>query len=252
MQSANDFIVYFTIIGKRLWVTILLLIVTLGVILSVSMTAEPIYRATVRLQVLATDRTDVSLFGEYRAISTVNEIQQAQNDFVRALKSGFVAWKTIAELNLEVGAVDLLDGLSTSLEGDFIVVTVESDDPGRAEDIANTQVANALEYYRNVRATPSRVLGVFVTEQLTSQRAEMLVAQRALLQFKQEHAIDSLQQETRAIQDMIRVLKLELDRAIIEQDRSGIFAKTYRAQQAKAEAKVNEIEQVERAMAARF
>ena len=246
MQVANDFLVYLNIIGKRLWLTILLFLVTIGVIASITLTAEPVYRATVRLQVLATDRSDVSLFSEYRSASTVAEIQQAQSDFVRALKSGFVAWQTVADLNLEIGALDLLADLNTAIEGDFIVVTVESDDPGRAEDIANTQVENALEYYRNVRATPSRVLGEFVDEQLFSAKEQMLEAENALLVFKQMNNLDSIQQETRALQDLIRSLKLERDRAVIERDRAAVFASIYRAKEQEADAKADEIDRIER------
>ncbi|MBM3187347.1 MAG: hypothetical protein FJZ90_01335 [Chloroflexi bacterium] len=247
MQSANDFLIYVNIIGKRLWLTVLLFLITIGVILSMTVTAKPVYRATVRLQVLATDRSDVSLFTDYRAGSTIAEIQQAQSDFSRALKSGFVAWKTIADLNLEIGALDLLDALDTAIEGDFIIVTVESDNPGRAEDIANTQVDNALEYYRNVRATPSRVLGEFVDEELVSARERMLAAERALLEFKQLNNLDSIQQETRALQDVVRTLKLERDRAVIERDRAAVFASVYRAQEVEAEAEAQKIEEAERA-----
>ena len=245
MQSAGDFLIYLNIIGRRLWLTILLLIVTVGVILSLSYTAKPVYRATVRLQVLAADPSDVSLFTEYRSSTTVTEIQQAQNDFIRALKNGFVAWRTIADLNLEVGALDLLAGLSTSIEGDFIVVTIEADDPGRAEGIATRQVNNALAYYREGRATPSRVLLEFVTEQLAAERKSMLDAENALFEFKRQHNIDSIQQETRALQDLIRTLQLERDRAEIEMERAKVFAAIYRAEQLKADQEADAIERME-------
>jgi len=232
---------YFIIVWKRLWLILLLLVVTEAVILTLSYTAKPVYRASVRLQVLATDRADVSLFTQYRSSSTVDEILQAQSDFTRALKSGFVAWKTIADLNLEIGALDLLAGLSTAAEGDFLIVTVESDDPGRAEDIANTQVDNALEYYRGVRATPSRVLREFVSGLLASEKENMLDAEKALLDFKQEHNLESIKQETTSLQDMLRSLKMERERALIEQERAAIFAQTYRAEQKKAADKADEI-----------
>jgi uncharacterized protein involved in exopolysaccharide biosynthesis len=232
---------YFNIIWKRLWLIVLLVVVTEAVILGLSYTAKPVYRASVRLQVLATDSADVSLFTQYRSSSTVDEIQQAQSDFARALKSGFVAWKTIADLNLEIGALDLLAGLSTAAEGDFLIVVVESDDPGRAEDIANTQVNNALEFYRGVRATPSRVLREFVSELLASEKKSMLDAEKALLDFKQKYNLESIKQETTSLQDMIRSLKLERERAVIEQERAAIFAQTYRAEQKKANDKAEEI-----------
>jgi uncharacterized protein involved in exopolysaccharide biosynthesis len=245
MQSANDFLVYFNIIFKRLWLIILLFVVTVGTILGISYTAEPVYRSTVRLQVLATDSSDVSLFSTTRGTIPVDEIQQAQNDFIRALKSGFVAWRTIAGLNLEVSASDLLDGLSTAVEGEFIIVTVQSDDPGRAEAIATNQVNYALEYYRSVRATPSRVLLEFVSELLATEQQKMVDAESALLEFKQAHSVDSISQETQALQDLIRTLMTDRDQARIEQDRADIFAKIYREEEAKATAKEKEAEALE-------
>jgi uncharacterized protein involved in exopolysaccharide biosynthesis len=245
MQAANDFWIYLNIIRKRLWLTILLFLVTIGVILSVSMTAKPVYRATVRLQVLATDSSDISLFGQYRTVNIASEIQQAQSDFNRALRSGFVAWKTVADLNLEIGALDLLSGLSIAIEGDFISVTVESDDPGRAEAIATTQVDNALAYYRQVRATTPRVLREFVSHQLVSSRQDMLEAEEAFLRYKSDHALDSIGQETAALQDLVRNLKLERDRAVIERDRADILVTIYRAEQTKANAQADAIELLE-------
>ena len=171
----------------------------------------------------------------------MDEITQAQNDFMRALKSGFVAWKTIADLNLEIGALDLLAGLSTAVEGDFLIVTVESDDPGRAEDIANKQVNNALESYRGVRATPSKVLREFVSELLASEKKNMLDAEKALLDFKQKHNLESIKQETTSLQDMLRSLKMERERAAMEQEKAAVFAETYRTEQKKANDKATEI-----------
>ena len=252
MESASDFLIYANIIGKRLWLTILLFVVTVGVILSVTYTAEPVYRATVRLQVLATDSSDVSLFTQYRTGNTLADIQQAQNDFMRALRSGFVAWQTIADLNLEVGALDLLDGLSIAVEGNFIVVTIQANDPGRAEDIANTQVDNALAYYRTVRATPSRVLREFVTEELIAERERTLAAEQALLEFKQKHNLDSIEIETRSLQDLIRILKLERDRAIIERDRADVFAQTYREEELRALDQADQIEETGRTLNEEF
>jgi len=242
MQSGSDFLAYFNIIFKRLWLIILLFVVTVGTILVISYTAKPVYSSTVRLQVLATDSSDVSLFSTSRGTIPADEIQQAQNDFIRALKSGFVAWKTIAALNLESSASELLEGLSAAIEGEFIIVTVQSDDPGRAEAIATNQVNYALEYYRSVRATPSRVLLEFVSDLLSTEQQKMVDAELALLSFKQEHSLDSINQETRAVQDLIRNLEQARDEARIEQDRAAIYAEIYRGEEAKALEKEKEIE----------
>jgi uncharacterized protein involved in exopolysaccharide biosynthesis len=244
MQAGSDFWNYVNVILKRLWLIVLLFLVTEGVILSLSYTADPVYRATVRLQVLAADSSDVSLFTQYRTSDFASEIQQAQSDFIRALNRGFVAWQTIADLNLEIGATDLLDNLSMAIEGDFIIVTVESDDPGRAEAVAMAQVNNALQYYRQVRATPSRVLREFVVEQLQAEEQNVRAAEQAVLAFKQRHNLDSIEQETHALQDLIRTLKLERDRTVIGRERNAIFADIYRAKEQEALAKVAEIEEL--------
>jgi len=241
MQSASDIWVYLSIIRKRLWLTVLLFLVTVGVILAITYTAKPRYRATVRLQVLATDSADVALFSSTKSTTTTEQVLQAQNDFIRALKSGFVAWQTIAELNLTVGANDLLSGLSTAVEGDFIVVTVESDDPGRAEGIATNQVNNALTYYRSVRATPARVFNEFAGGLLTEQKEAVATAEEALTTLKREHGLASLDQETESLQNLIRTLKLSRDQAEIERERANVMAQTYRAEQAKAQKLADEV-----------
>jgi uncharacterized protein involved in exopolysaccharide biosynthesis len=127
------------------------------------------------------------------------------------------------------------------VEGDFIVVTVESADPARAEAIAMTQVNNALEYYRNVRATPSKVLREFLSEELTSQKEKMADAEKALLAFKQEHSLDSIMQEARSLQDLIRGLKADREQELIAQKRANVGMELYLAQEEAARGKAAEI-----------
>lgn len=244
-SSAADFLTYFNIIWKRLWLTILLFLVTVGVILAISYTADPVYRATVRLQVLATDQSDVSLFTQYRATSTEADILQAQNDFIRLLKSGTVAWETIADLNLEIGALDLLAGLSTTTEGDFVIVTVESDDPGRAEDIATYQVNNAVAQYREGQARAAKALLEFTTVELEIEERNMLDAEKAILAFKHRNNLDSIELETHSLQDSIRALKLERERALIERDKADIYAKLYRQLEQDALDEIETINEIE-------
>ena len=244
MQAGQDFWVYINIIIKRLWLIVLMFLVTEGVIFALAETAEPVYRANVRLQVLAADSSDVALFTTVKSTNSIAEIQQAQNDFMRALKHGFVAWQTIADLNLEIGANDLLAGLSTAVEGDFVIVTIESDDPGRAEAIAMTQVNNALEYFREVRATPSQVLREFVAEELAEEKGNVEAAEAAMLAFKQRNNLDSIERETFSLQDMLRTLKLERDRMLIEEQKAAVYAKSYRDQQADAVAKMEAASEV--------
>lgn len=69
----------------------------------------------------------------------------------------------------------------------------------------------------------------------------MLKAEEAVLEFKRTHGLESVERETLALQEMVRSLKLERDRTVIELDRNDTFAQVYREQQQAAQAKANEI-----------
>jgi len=75
---------------------------------------------------------------------------------------------------------------------------------------------------------PSRVLLEFVSELLATEQQKMVDAESALLTFKQAHSLDSIKQETQALQDLVRKLEMDHDEAMIEQDRAAIVAKIHR------------------------
>ena len=172
-MDASEFLVYLNIIRKRLWLIILLFIVTVGTVFFLSKKEKPVYRASVRLQVVASEPQEVALFSEFRAGATSQQLINAQTDFIRSLQSGVVAWQTIADLNLGIGAYDLLKSLSISTEGPFITVIVEADDPAIAEALATTHVENALQYYRATRARPSTVIREFISGQLAMEEKQL-------------------------------------------------------------------------------
>ena len=214
-MGIGDFLIYLNIIRKRLWLIILLLIVTVSGIVFISATADPVYRASVRLQVVASEPQEVALFSSFRAGASATELATAQTDFIRALQSGIVAWQTIAELNLGIGAYDLLNDLSITTEGPFISVQVQASDPEVAESLAVRHVENALIYYRTTRARPSTVIRQFIGEQLQEEQEKMSNAKKALLDFKLAHNLESLDREVMAIQDMIRNLLSQRDQTIL-------------------------------------
>ena len=126
-----------------------------------------------------------------------------------------MAWQTIAELNLGIGAYDLLNDLSITTEGPFISVQVQASDPEVAESLAVRHVENALIYYRTTRARPSTVIRQFIGEQLQEEQEKMSNAKKALLDFKLAHNLESLDREVMAIQDMIRNLLSQRDQTIL-------------------------------------
>jgi len=224
---AAESVSYLRIIAKRWWLIALIFVVTTSVILFNSMTAQPVYRAFVRLQVIAAEPQEVSLFAQARPMGTQEEIVAVQVQFDAALRSAYVAWQTIHDLNLGIEAVDLLSGLTVSADGEFLNVTFISDNPMLVEAIATTHVENAFDYYAEIRAKPSTVALQFIQQQLTAEEKALATASSALLEFKIRHNVDSLPREISAIQDQLRQLRLERRKLVAEREKALAISALY-------------------------
>jgi uncharacterized protein involved in exopolysaccharide biosynthesis len=236
-MDAEEFLSYWRVIRKRLWLILLLLVATLGVILAMTLTAPPVYRATVKMQVVGSEPQQVSLFSTVYSGSVTDEIGAVQSEFSSALKNGVVAWRTIASLNLSIGAIDLLDRVSVSRDGDALYVTAQADTPQEAEAIVNEHVDQALTYYREYRALPAQVTLQFLSQAVTDAEVQLAGAQDALLKFKLENNLDSLARELSAYQDLIRSLTAQRDQSRVEELRTRQTAASYqvRAESARVE-----------------
>jgi uncharacterized protein involved in exopolysaccharide biosynthesis len=226
-METTDFLMYLRVIWKRAWLIALIMIMTVGVILISSLTAKPVYRATVRLQVIASESGEVALFSEFRSGPAAEEITAAQQDFISALRRPVVAWQTIADLNLGISAINILESLTVGTEEDFINVSYETDSPQDAEAIASKLVDNALTYYRSLRAKRATVLREFIAQELEGEEKGLAVAKEAVLQFKLQHNLDSLQRELQAYQDELRQMRFSRDMTAMQTEQSSREATLY-------------------------
>jgi uncharacterized protein involved in exopolysaccharide biosynthesis len=227
------------VIRKRLWLIALIFLVTMGVVFYTQLTAGEVYQAVVRLQVLAVEPGTVGLFSTFRAQATSDEIIATQNEFISVLQAGFVAWETVADLNLNISAAQLLDRITILRDADFINVVVQASTPQEAESIATTHVDNALAYYKTVRARPATTSKEFLTLQLDAERQQVAAARQKFLNFRLEHGLASVPLEVEAYQNLVRTMKTERDRAYIEAQRAQAVAEAYRkaAEEAEAQAR---------------
>jgi len=223
----SDILTYLRIIRKRFWLIALILVVTIGVILFNSSREKPVYRAYVKLQVIAPEPQEVSLFTPSRPVASREEIVTVQQQFDAALRSPYVAWQSIADLNLGISAAELLDGLTVFADGEFLHVTFVADNPMLVEAMATTQVENAFEYYAEARAKPSTVALQFIEQQLEIEEEDLAEAEAALLKFKIDHNVDSLPREITAIQDELRALRLERAKLVVECERAQAISDKY-------------------------
>ena len=222
-----EILTYFRIIRKRWWLIVLIFVVTTAVILLNSVTAKPVYRAFVKLQVIAPEPQEVSLFAEARPVGSREEIVAVEQQFDAALRSAYVAWQTIHDLNLSITAAELLDGLSVFADGEFLNVTFVADNPMLVESIATKHVENGFGYYAEIRSKPSTVALQFIQLELAEAEKVLTTAQGALLEFKVEHNVDSLPREITAIQDQLRDLRLERAKLVAEREKAQAISDQY-------------------------
>lgn len=230
-MDINEFITYFQVIKKRLWLILLLMVVTIAVIVAMVVAEPPVYRATVRLQVVTSDPL-------FSTVPSEEELIAARNDFAEALSAAHVAWQTIGELELGMDAIELLDRISVQTMDVFVTVNVEAATPELAFQIAETHVNKALEYYRNERARPARVFLSFLRDKLKEESQVLSEQNSKLLSFRLKNNILEPESEALAYQATIRNLELERDRTEISAIQAEAVAKDFlaKAEEAAAEA----------------
>ncbi|MCX7707433.1 MAG: Wzz/FepE/Etk N-terminal domain-containing protein [Anaerolineae bacterium] len=208
VSHKSDFGHQLAVFRKRLWMIVLLFAVTMVVILVQALSAPPVYRATVRLQVIPMESEQVALYGQPPVGANVDLTAFVFREVVR---SGSVAWRTIGQLGLSMNAEQLLRNISASQQNDFVTVTAEADSPQLAQAIVTAQVENALAQYRDDRMRPTSFVREFVEAQLAEAEQELAKTQATLESLELEHGFDSLERETAAYQDAIRNLRREQD-----------------------------------------
>jgi uncharacterized protein involved in exopolysaccharide biosynthesis len=238
-DSRNSFS-YLSIIAKRWWLFLLLPIITSVAIFIISGTSEPEYMAYERLQIIPGDPLQVSLFSRTPTLTTAQQIQSVHDDFYDVIRRSSVAWKTIADLNLNISAAELLERLNTQHVGEFITISVRMNTPEQARDVVSTLTQNAIDALRQMRVNPAEVTIQFLDEQVTAQRQTLTAAREALQKFQLEHEISDLPREIAAAQDVQRSLEAERDRLRTEAMRAQALADSYQAQANEAQRRADE------------
>ncbi len=226
-QSNQEVTSYFRIITRRWWLILLLPMVTAAVILALSGTTEPDFKAFTRLHILPVDPLEVSLFSQTRFTASAEQIQAVHDDFYDVIRLPSVAWKTIADLGLSLSAEELIERIDSQHQTDFITVSADMPTPELAQQVVVTQVENALVSYRNTRSKPSEISLAFIKSEAEVQEQKLGATQEALQQFQLENEISDLDRELVAYQDLRRSLQADRDRAVVEAGRNERLASEY-------------------------
>lgn len=220
-MGIRELIIYMQVI-KRRWKPIIgLFLGTMSTLAIISIVAPRVYIASARLQVVAPPPGAITLYGVFRSGGFRDEIAYTQNAFVEILRSTVVARRVLEATDISLGAEELQDGTEVAVESDFIKLTVTADGPDKAAQLANGLSTEALAYYGELLARSSEMSKEFISAQLDLARQELDRAQTALMQFKIENKIGSLDDDISQQTNLVRALNRSRDDAIA----SGDFAK---------------------------
>ena len=189
------------------------------------------YRTSLRLQTLALDDVDVTLFTrQQRRRRQLPGFALTQEAFSNIVQSPLVTWRTIDNLGLDLSADKVLSTLEVTASGEFVTVSYEGSTAQQAMDVLTTQVENALSNLNSIQARPDIAAGQFIESQLAKQSKTLTAAQDALLKFQLEHTVGDVDREINAMQDVLRglqndrdVAKIEASRAEALADQNGLF-----------------------------
>jgi uncharacterized protein involved in exopolysaccharide biosynthesis len=204
------------IIRRWLWLIVTVVVLTELALWLGMRSAEPVYTATLSLQISTPQREEVAAYDEYRSISLRDEITVATNNFVELLRSDEIRQRTISQL-----ALDDKDGLYTIAaeqvrDADFVNVAVEARTPSLAAEIANTHVGIAVAYYGELRAKSTNAEKDLFAQQLRVAEKEFNAAEKALADFRTKNGIFSLESQTSTQQRLLEQLQLERDQRLLE------------------------------------
>jgi uncharacterized protein involved in exopolysaccharide biosynthesis len=210
------------VVRRWLWLIIAVVVVTELALWLGMRSAEPVYAATVKLQLSTPQREEVSAFDQYASISLRDEITVAINNFIDLVQSDEVYKRTISQLGLEGKDALYTVAAARATDADFVTVTVQARTPSLAADIANAHVATAISYYGELRAQSTKADENLFIEQLRIAEKDFRDAESALSDFRTKNGIYSLESQMSTQQKLLEQLQLEHDQAVLNQSATAI------------------------------
>ena len=224
-MGIREFIRYAQVIRRRWKPLVGLFLGTMVTLLALYVLAPRAYVASSRLQVISPPPSAITLYEGYRTSAFRDEVAFTQNTFIEILKGRTVAHRTLRAIDpsldgakLEERIDDLQERTEVVVESDFIELTVTGDAPEETAQLVNELSNVALAYYGELLAQSSGASREFISAQLEVARQELDRAQMALMQFKIENKIGSLNDGINQQTSFIRSLRLSRDDAMASND----------------------------------
>jgi uncharacterized protein involved in exopolysaccharide biosynthesis len=183
------------ILWRHKWLMLSIIFVTMLAVPLRILTARGEYTGSAKILVTGPEKTHVDIFGSFRTMSEEEEINIARNNFVDVLRSDETRRRVIVSLALPETLHDYRLQVSVSRETNFLTVHVTTFDGQWAAQIANEHVAQARQYFGEIRAQPAALAKLALAAQISEASTQLNQAEQALVNFKNEHIITSIAAE---------------------------------------------------------
>jgi succinoglycan biosynthesis transport protein ExoP len=217
-MGIREFIRYIQVLRRRWKPIIGLFLGTMVTLVVLSFLSPRVYRASAQLQVIAPPPGATTLYSGYRTGGWRDEISYAQNTFIEILQGWVVADRTVNATGISIKPEELQERIEVETESDFIQLMVTGDSSEEAAQLTNGLAAEALAYYGELLSKSSGVSREFISAQLELARQELDRAQAALMQFKIENKVGSLDEDIGQQTSLIRSLGRARDDALVNED----------------------------------
>jgi uncharacterized protein involved in exopolysaccharide biosynthesis len=219
-MDIQELLRYLAIIRKRGWLILLLVISTVGGILVIARSHEPVYEASLKFLFTTPPTAEVSVYNEFRQTSLRDEIPFAKANFIEILTSGVVIYDAIETLGADITVDEVAAGLTVEPvpDSEFVELSLQCRDPQLVAIMTNTLMDVALEYYGELRARPTTMSRIFISEQLALSLEEWETAEEDFTQFQIAIKIGDLNAAISTRQELLQSLALSRDTAWAEDD----------------------------------
>jgi uncharacterized protein involved in exopolysaccharide biosynthesis len=214
----TNFWTYLAVFKRRFWVILLLLAATMAVILGRAWTTPPAYQSSTVLQIIPLEPEEVTLYTRLNTVSPSDTIDLIVFQFINLVKSTRIAQQTLSQTGVNMPTSDFANGVSVSRDpsGDLVTVSAVATNPDDAEKLLQKQVDLALQDFRESRARPSVASGKFLETELSQAEKDLKAARDAVLQFKLDNHVESLDRNVAAEEQAIRDLNTTRETAQVD------------------------------------
>jgi uncharacterized protein involved in exopolysaccharide biosynthesis len=204
------------IVRRWLWLIIAIVFVAELALWLGTQSEEPVYTATVRLQISTPQREEVAAYDQYR-FNPRDEIAVTINNFIELLPNSEIRQRTISQLGLDDDDASYVLSAKRASDADFISMTVGARTPQLAAEIANTHISIAIAYYGELRARSTNAEKDLFARQLRLAESELADAEKTLADFRTQNGIYLLESQLATQQRLLEKLQLDRDQRLLDQ-----------------------------------